>query len=111
MTNDAVNYSERGPGLSFETVAQEETMGARIRRLREARGWSQAELARRMSVTRATVHQWEHDTSPNIRPANFLRLCEVLDTDPAYLLWGPSREDPEPPPGVAAVRGTRRFRD
>jgi transcriptional regulator with XRE-family HTH domain len=68
-----------------------ETMGRRIARLREAKGWSQAELARRLGVTRASVHQWENDSSPNIRPVNLLALADILGTDPYYLVHGPDR--------------------
>lgn len=35
----------------------------RIRALREARGWTQAELARRLSITRNGVNSWEQGLS------------------------------------------------
>ena len=66
-------------------------MGKRIARLRESKGWSQAELARKLGITRASVHQWENDSSPNIRPANLLALSDLLGTDPYYLVHGPDR--------------------
>ena len=50
----------------------------RIRALREARGWTQAELARRLNITRNGVNSWEQGLSmPS--PA-----CLVVSTD--YLL-------------------------
>ena len=35
----------------------------RIKALREARGWTQAELARRLSITRNGVNSWEQGLS------------------------------------------------
>ena len=35
----------------------------RIRALREARGWTQAELARRLNITRNGVNSWEQGLS------------------------------------------------
>jgi transcriptional regulator with XRE-family HTH domain len=73
-------------------MAELDTMGMRICALRQARGLSQALLAETVGVTRAAVHAWENDSSPNIRPPNFLMLCKVLGTDPYYLVYGPSRQ-------------------
>ena len=35
----------------------------RIKALREARGWTQAELARRMNMTRNGINSWEQGLS------------------------------------------------
>ena len=32
-----------------------------LQRFREARGWSQADMARFLEVSRATLHRWEQD--------------------------------------------------
>ena len=39
------------------------TLADRIRKAREDKGWSQAELARRMNIQRSAVNQWERGTS------------------------------------------------
>lgn len=70
----------------------EETMGQRIARLADAKNLSQSEIARLLGVTRASVGQWFHDVSPNIRPANLATLAHVLGTDVPYLIWGKARQ-------------------
>ena len=48
------------PPLGAITVTLDaKAIGARIRKARKARGWSLAELARRVSVQRMTVACWE----------------------------------------------------
>lgn len=47
--------------------------GVEIRFLRKHRGWSQAELARRLRVTEVTVSRWESE-APSIGIANEQRL-------------------------------------
>lgn len=66
-----------------------ETMGDRIRRLREAKGWTQRELADRVGVTEAAVSQWERGETKNIKNLNFAALLEELGTTQEYLLFGP----------------------
>lgn len=71
-----------------------ETMGERIKRLREASNLTQPELGEAVGVSRSAVAQWEDGSTENIKLQIFLRLCEVLNTDPHYLVWGPERVDP-----------------
>ena|SRR5690554_5870144 len=105
MTDGLVNYDNGGCALSLPPM--EETMGKRIARLREAKGMTQAEMARRLGLSRASIHQWETDASPNIRPANLLALADLLGTDPHYLVHGPDRVPPGRSDSTAA---TGRFR-
>ena len=51
----------------------------KIKKLREARGWSQAELARRLSVTRNGVNSWEQGLS-------LVDLAKVFSVSTDYLL-------------------------
>ena len=56
----------------------------KIKKLREARGWSQAELARRLSVTRNGVNSWEQGLSmPS--PACLVDLAKVFSVSTDYL--------------------------
>ena len=82
-----VNHSNAGIG---ENAAME-TMGGRIRILREAQGMTQAQLAKAVGVTRGAVAQWELGIALNVRLQPFLRLCDVLRTDPHYLIFGGDR--------------------
>lgn len=57
----------------------------KIKKLREARGWSQAELARRVGVTRNGVNSWEQGLSmPS--PACLVELARVFSVSTDYLL-------------------------
>ena len=57
----------------------------KIKKLREARRWSQAELARRLSVTRNGVNSWEQGLSmPS--PACLVDLAKVFSVSTDYLL-------------------------
>lgn len=57
----------------------------RIKALREARGWTQAELARRMNITRNGVNSWEQGLSmPS--PACLVDLAKVFYVSTDYLL-------------------------
>lgn len=67
--------------------------GRRIAAARKARGWSQAELARQMGVTEATVSRWESgDRSPNWFTARKLArtlgcASAALEDDGALVEW------------------------
>ena len=57
----------------------------RIKALREARGWTQAELARRLSITRNGVNSWEQGLSmPS--PACLVDLAKFFSVSTDYLL-------------------------
>lgn len=72
-----------------------ETSGDRIRTLREAKGWTQQQLADRLaihgvSVTRAAISQWERGEIKDIKNRTFLALMAELGTTQEYILFGPS---------------------
>ena len=57
----------------------------RIKALREARGWTQAELARRLNITRNGVNLWEQGLSmPS--PACLVDLAKLFSVSTDYLL-------------------------
>ena len=74
-------------------------MGDRIREMRIQKEWNQAELARRVKVSRATVNQWESGTIKDIKLKTFLRLVEVLGCTPNHLILGPPGAPNAPQPG------------
>jgi transcriptional regulator with XRE-family HTH domain len=76
-----------------------ETMGDRIKQLLQAQGMSQAELARRVGVTRAAVQKWISGDTANMENAALLLTARELHTDAAYLVWGADRK----PAGAPAV--------
>jgi transcriptional regulator with XRE-family HTH domain len=68
-----------------------ETIGSRIRQLREARGWTQAQFAKRVGVTKSAVSQWENDATKNLKLVTFLNVVDALGTTVEYLVQGSSR--------------------
>ncbi|MFD9371860.1 short-chain fatty acyl-CoA regulator family protein [Streptomyces sp. NPDC060020] len=57
--------------------------GARLRRLREERRMSQAELARVLAISPSYLNQMEHDSRPLTVPV-LLRLTEAFGVDPGF---------------------------
>ena len=57
----------------------------KIKLLREERGWTQAELARRLSITRNGVNSWEQGLSTP-SPACLVDLARVFSVSTGYLL-------------------------
>ena len=62
------------------------TTGERIKQLRLEKGLTQEELGARLGVQRAAVQKYEKGTVKNIKRDALIRLAEVLDTTPEYLL-------------------------
>ena len=62
-------------------------IGERITALRKEKDISQAELAKRLSVSRQAVSKWEQGTStPDTE--RLIQLAEILDTEVEYLATG-----------------------
>ncbi|MEU9719389.1 short-chain fatty acyl-CoA regulator family protein [Streptomyces sp. NPDC047976] len=57
--------------------------GARLRRLREERRMTQAELARVLAISPSYLNQMEHDSRPLTVPV-LLRLTEAFGVDPGF---------------------------
>ena len=70
-------------------LAINESLGTRIRTLREAGGLSQMDLALAIGVTQAAVSAWEAGNSLNLKLQTFLRILDVLGVaEPEYLIRG-----------------------
>jgi DNA-binding XRE family transcriptional regulator len=87
-----IAYSEVKTAFPMESYPNYmETMGDRIRQLRQSKGWTQEELGARVGVSKVAVSQWETGGTSNIRLKTFLALVEELGTKPHYLIFGPER--------------------
>jgi transcriptional regulator with XRE-family HTH domain len=61
----------------------------RIRELREARGWTQIELAKRAAVRQATISAIEAGQTSGIDFDVLERLADALAVDPGFLIARP----------------------
>jgi len=101
------NFKDAGATVPYAS-RMDETMGQRIKRLRQARQWTQDELAGLVGVSLQAVSQWELDQTENVKLVPFLRLAKVLETDPHYLVFGAGRGSQELSKPVQAVPPKRR---
>lgn len=84
------------------SMEEQQRIGERIKQLRQAKGWSLAQLGRQIGYTAAGVHKWESGDSTNMKNETLLLLAAVLGTDPYYLVFGPDRGEGVLPPGAIA---------
>jgi transcriptional regulator with XRE-family HTH domain len=60
-------------------------LGQRIRKARKARGWNQAELAKRLQVSATTITRYESgERHPD--PTTLKKLADLLEVSADYLL-------------------------
>lgn len=60
-------------------------LGVKLRRLRQQRNWSQAEVAQRLDISQPAYNKWESDQAkPNVQ--NLMKISEVYDIDIYELL-------------------------
>jgi transcriptional regulator with XRE-family HTH domain len=102
-----LNFKDAGGPLAYASLPME-TMGQRIKRLRESRNWTQGDLSELVGVTVSAVSQWELDQTENVKLVPFLRLAKVLETDPHYLVFGQTRGAQELSKPVQVVPSKRR---
>lgn len=84
------------------------TIGEKILNQRKARGWSQEELAERISVSRQAVSRWEAGTAKPDAD-KIIALCDLFGISADYLLrdLGGSSDDASHPLQPAQKRETR----
>lgn len=59
--------------------------GKRIRELREEKGWSQAELGRRMNCVQKSVSRYELEAA-DLGTEEIVKLCHIFKVSADYLL-------------------------
>lgn len=62
------------------------TITLRVRELREARGWSQAELARRAGIRPSTLSAIENGQTKGVDFDTLEKLARALEVDPGFLI-------------------------
>jgi transcriptional regulator with XRE-family HTH domain len=63
-----------------------ETMGQRVRRLRERQGWTVQNLASLIGAVPSTVRRIEKGATPTF--PHGLGLAEAFGVPPEYIVWG-----------------------
>lgn len=85
------------------------TIGARVRSLRENRGWSQEDLARESELQRSHISLIENnERTPGAD--SLIKLATALETSTDFLLGLSSSSIPIPPPNHPSY-DDRRFRN
>ena len=74
----------RRPKVSSNGQPRSPTLGARLRELRRARGWTLAEVAGRSGISQSTLSKVENQQM-SLTYDNIIRLAEGLDVDPSEL--------------------------
>lgn len=65
-----------------------ETLGQRIKRLREERKLSQQQVATAAGVSRVAVTKWESGQTANLKLGNLLSICELFNVSVEELIRG-----------------------
>ena len=69
-----------------------------IRALRDARGWTQLQLANRLAVTPATVSNWERGVFEP-KASQLRALAAAFDVSMDAIAFGAGDTEASPPPG------------
>lgn len=67
----------------------------RVRELREARGWTQVELAERAGLRRPTISAIENEQTKGVDFDVLERLANALGVDPGFLIVRSDRTRPQ----------------
>lgn len=69
------------------------SVGTKIKQIRESQGMSCAELARRAGMTKQAIYKHERDLTHNIPYKTIKVLSDALNVNPSYLVgWSTSIE-------------------
>ena len=91
MLKGQVNYA--GGGSIYALPNMEQSLGDRIKFLRDSRKLTQEQLGAALDVSGASVSQWENGATKDLKIENFLRFCAYFNCDPQWLAFGDSPPD------------------
>ena len=75
------------------TTSDPARIGARIKDVRQERGWTQDQLAQAVGVSRSAVAQWETGRAGQVT-GNLSRIAGVLGVNVEFLMFGDSKHAP-----------------
>jgi len=61
-------------------------MGTRIKQLRKAKGWTQAELAARLGLKDSAIAKYEKGRVENMKRDTIAKMAELFECSPVYLM-------------------------
>jgi transcriptional regulator with XRE-family HTH domain len=91
------------------------SIAQRIIDLRKSRGWSQDQLAEKLSMNRANISNYERGIITNIPSEVLIKLSEIFNVTVDYLLcktdinlydWVPSPQEEQMPKKVLGIKET-----
>lgn len=72
------------------------TVGKRIKQLRECKGLTQEDIAKKVGVAIQTIYKYENEIVTNIPLDKLEKIAKALQTTPAYLMgWEDSQAEPQ----------------
>lgn len=72
-------------------------MSNRINELRKQQGLTQQQLAQKLGLSKATIAMYESEKTENIKMENILKMEQILDASPAYIMgWSNTRYEMSP---------------
>lgn len=78
--------------ISQDTIPQ--LFGRRVREVRERRGWSQGELAERVTIDRTTLNKIERGSRGDVSLTQMFAFALALEISPLYLITPTGADDP-----------------
>jgi len=85
MVDTIVNDGGQAPSLR---LAQMETIGKRIKELRDAKNLSQQKLADAVGVVKQTISSWENDEAKNPKLQHLFSIADALGVEARWLALG-----------------------
>jgi transcriptional regulator with XRE-family HTH domain len=69
--------------------------GDRVKQAREAKGWSQSDLAGKVDVSRQAIFSIETGENKSMRPENLFKVADALEVKARWLATGDGPKTPE----------------
>jgi len=105
MDLSKTSAAKRSAREQIAVNADNDTLGGRLSRAREAAGLAPAEFANALGVRKQTLAAWETDRSEP-RANRLIRMAIMLNVNPAWLIQGigPDPSEDEAPASIARIR-------
>lgn len=72
----------------WDVAKKAASLGERVSAARKIKGWNQSRLAKEMSLSRATISDWEKNIIKELKVENLIKLSDLTDTNIRWLATG-----------------------